>query len=136
MGKNCAECENLGRLEVCRRCDLDYTLWSPREGVAAEGTKHDQAKAPMHLIAPEINDALASILAFGATKYGDRNWEKGMAWHRPFSACLRHLWAWWRGGVDEETGQSHLWHAACCIMFLVAYEARGVGTDDRPKRSA
>lgn len=106
--------------------------WEPE--LPAEGTKHDQGKLPLHLIAPELNDALGEILAFGAGKYGDRNWEKGMAWHRPFSACLRHLWAWWRdAGPDPETGKSHLWHAACCVMFLIAYEARGIGEDDRPK---
>lgn len=99
-----------------------------------EGRKDDAAKAPHHLIAPEMQDALAAVLAFGAAKYAPRNWEKGMAWSRPFSAMLRHMWAWWRGeGTDAETGMSHLWHAACCVMFLIAYEARGTGNDDRPK---
>lgn len=99
-----------------------------------EGRKDDGGKAPHHLIAPEIQDALAQVLDFGARKYAPRNWEKGMAWSRPFSALLRHMWAWWRGeGADPETGMSHLHHAACCIMFLVAYEQRRIGTDDRPK---
>ena len=86
-----------------------------------EGTKEDAEKAPYHLIAPELLQAVAEILAFGAKKYAPRNWEKGMNWSRPFGACMRHLWAWWRGeDTDEETGKSHLWHAACCIMFLLA----------------
>lgn len=98
-----------------------------------DGTKFDHGKPPYHLLPPDFLHAIVKILAFGATKYGDRNWEKGMAWHRPFSACMRHLWAWWRGDqADPETGESHLWHAACCIMFLVVYEHRGVGEDDRP----
>ncbi len=98
------------------------------------GRKDDTGKPPHHLIAPEIQDALANVLAFGAAKYAPRNWERGMAWSRPFSALLRHMWAWWRGeDRDVETGMSHLHHAACCIMFLVAYEARVIGCDDRPK---
>lgn len=98
-----------------------------------EGVKFDEDKIPYHLIAPELLSAVAEILDFGARKYAPRNWEKGMAWHRPFRACLGHLWDWWRkAGPDPETGKSHLWHAACCIMFLVTYEARGIGTDDRP----
>lgn len=98
----------------------------------AEGKKFDVDKLPMDLIAPEIMVALATILAFGAKKYDARNWEKGMAWGRVFGALMRHLWAWWGGEkVDPETGYSHLWHAACCIMFLIAYEQRGVGKDDR-----
>lgn len=68
---------------------------------------------------------------------GDRNWELGMKWSRVFGALMRHLWAWWNPLVpdtDPETGRSHLWHAGCCLAFLIAYEARNVGEDDRPKK--
>lgn len=98
-----------------------------------EGRKDDGGKAPYHLLAPEFLDATAQVLKFGAEKYSERNWEKGMNWSRPFSAMMRHMWAWWRGEhADPETGMSHLWHAACCVMFLIAYEARTAGKDDRP----
>ena len=98
-----------------------------------EGRKDDSGKARYDLIPPEFLEAVAQVLAFGATKYGERNWEKGMTWGRPFAAMMRHLWAWWRGEkADPETGFSHLWHAACCIAFLIAFEERGKGTDDRP----
>jgi hypothetical protein len=104
---------------------------------ATEGVKFDTGKVPYELLAPEMLEAVATVLDFGAKKYAPRNWEKGMAWGRPFGAAMRHLWAWWRGEkADPETGYSHLWHAACCIMFLLAYEARGVGSDDRPKQNA
>ncbi len=98
------------------------------------GYKLDEDKLRYDLIPPEILEALAYILTVGAKKYDDRNWENGMAWGRVFAALMRHMWAWWRGcGPDEETGNSHLWHAACCIAFLVTYEMRGIGQDDRPK---
>jgi len=98
-----------------------------------DGVKYDSEKLPVHLIPPEIIHALGEILRFGATKYEPRNWEKGMAWSRCWSACERHMWAWWGGeDNDPETGMSHLWHAACCIAFLVAYEQRNLGQDDRP----
>ena len=101
--------------------------------LATAGRKDDCGKAPYHLIAPELLDGVAQILDVGARKYEPRNWEAGMNWSRPFSALMRHMWAWWRGeGQDPETGMSHLWHAACCIMFLMAYEARKAGKDDRP----
>ena len=65
---------------------------------------------------------------------GERNWEKGMKWGRVFGALMRHMWAWWRGqDRDPETGFSHLSHAACCIAFLIAYEHRCIGEDDRHK---
>lgn len=66
---------------------------------------------------------------------GARNWEKGMAWHRLFRATMSHLWSWFlkrNDGKDPETGKSHLWHAGCCILFLIAYELRNVGEDTRP----
>jgi len=100
-----------------------------------EGRKDDAGKPQMELIPPELMTAVGDILTFGAGKYGVRNWERGMAWSRVFGALMRHLWAWWAGqSRDAETGRSHLWHAACCIAFLIAYEERRTGTDDRPNK--
>ena len=99
----------------------------------SEGRKDDQGKLPYHLLPPELMEGIAAVLQFGAAKYSPRNWELGMAWSRPFAALMRHMWAWWRGEkADPETGMSHLWHAGCCLAFLIAYEQRRTGTDDRP----
>lgn len=96
------------------------------------GVKFDIGKPRYDLIAPEFLHGLAEILTFGTAKYTDRNWEQGMEWGRPFGALMRHMWAWWNGeAVDAETGKSHLHHAACCLMFLTAYEARQIGKDNR-----
>lgn len=101
-------------------------------GTANTGVKFDEGKLRFELIAPEFLAGTASVLTYGAQKYGDRNWELGMEWSRPFGALMRHLWAWWnKEGVDSETGKSHLWHAACCLMFLLVYEVRASGKDDR-----
>lgn len=104
-----------------------------REQAPIGGRKDDQTKPPLHLIAPDFLYAIAEILDFGQKKYAPRNWEKGMAWSRVYRAAIGHLFDWFmRKGPDPETGKSHLWHAACCIMFLVCYEIRNVGEDDRP----
>lgn len=77
------------------------------------------------------------------SKTGDRNWELGMDWSRVFGAMMRHMWCWWAGkgptnknfafgSADEETSYSHLWHAGACVCFLITYEMRGAGLDDRP----
>lgn len=101
--------------------------------VEKTGTKLDTGKDPWHLAPWDAFRCVVSVLAFGAKKYAPRNWEKGMAWSRLFSATQRHLTAWWqREGDDPDTGYSHLWHAGCCVVFLIAYELRGVGEDDRP----
>lgn len=96
------------------------------------GRKDDADKVRLELIPPELLFGVGEILTFGAKKYADRNWEQGMKWSRVYGALMRHLWAWWGGQkVDAETGKSHLWHAGCCIAFLIAYEERNVGEDDR-----
>lgn len=108
-----------------------------------EGLKYDSEKVRLELIPAELLFSVGSVLTFGAKKYADRNWELGMSWSRVFGATMRHMWAWWAGKqptssnfafgeLDEETKFSHLWHAACCITFLVTYEERGIGSDDRP----
>lgn len=98
-----------------------------------EGRKDDADKVRMELLPPEFLTATATVLTFGAKKYNDRNWENGMKWSRVFGALMRHMWDWWRGTkYDAETGYSHLWHAACCLAFLIAYEQRETGEDDRP----
>ena len=99
----------------------------------SEGVKFDEGKSRYDLIPSEFMEALAWVLTFGANKYGDRNWEKGMPYGRVFAALMRHLWAWWRGeSADPETNKSHLWHAAACVCFLITFEARKSGKDDRP----
>jgi hypothetical protein len=99
----------------------------------AEGLKFDDGKDPWHLAPWDAFRAIIKVLRYGATKYDARNWEKGMAWSRCYSGLMRHMTAWWEGeDCDAETGFSHLWHAGCCIAFLIAYEMRGIGEDDRP----
>jgi hypothetical protein len=83
------------------------------------------------LIPEEMESALARHYGVGATKYADRNWERGYKWGLSYSALRRHLAAWVRGeSYDPETGSHHLvaviWHATALLVF----ELRGLGTDD------
>jgi hypothetical protein len=98
------------------------------------GVKNDAGKSAYDLLAPEFLEGTARILTIGAEKYERFNWLKGMRYGRVFASLMRHLWAWWGGkDKDTESGQSHLHHASCCLMFLIAYEARGFSRwDDRP----
>jgi hypothetical protein len=104
-----------------------------KEELPDKFVKADDNKSRYDLLPPEMLEETAQVLTFGAEKYSARNWELGMQWSRPFGAMMRHMWAWWGGeDKDPETGYSHLAHAACCIAFLVAYERRNAGEDDRP----
>jgi hypothetical protein len=97
-----------------------------------QGNKFDGEKLRVDLLSFQAIQGTAEVLTFGAKKYGDRNWEKGLSFSRVFGACLRHLFSWWLGkDKDDETGLNHLDHAACCIMFLQHYTKTNTGIDDR-----
>ena len=98
--------------------------------------KYDGEKVRLDLlpIAPLI--AVGKVLTYGAKKYAERNWEKGLAWSRCYAAALRHLFAWWSGETnDPETGLNHLDHALCEIMFLREFAITHPELDDRPTPS-
>lgn len=94
-------------------------------GIATQGDKFDEGKARYDLVPPEGIHGVAQVLTYGASKYGDRNWERGIEYGRLFAATMRHMWSWWRGEVfDRESGHSHLAHAATNIFMLMAFESR------------
>lgn len=92
----------------------------------------DKKESRPGLIAPEFLDGVGKVLGFGAKKYSPGNWSLGMNWSRSIDAHDRHMNSW-KGGEnnDPETGLSHLFHAACNLMFLSVFQARNIGTDDR-----
>lgn len=103
------------------------------------GIKHDGGKTRVELYPPEALLATSRVLTFGAHKYAERNWEKGIAYSRVYGALMRHLLDFWLGvRADPETGESPVHHAACCIAFLQTFEERGSyqAFDDRPHRCA
>lgn len=78
--------------------------------------------------------ALAEQYGRGATKYADRNWERGHPWGITFAAMNRHLWLWWQGeDIDPESGGHHLdavmWHAFALREFAETHPEM----DDRPR---
>ena len=98
------------------------------------GIKADQEKPRMDLLPPDAMLAVGRVLASGAQRYGDRNWERGMDWGRVIAAAHRHLFAIQMGeDYDWETGEPHAAHLACCALFLTAFLQRGIGNDDRNK---
>ena len=75
---------------------------------------------------------MARLMAVGAEKYGDRNWEKGMEWGRPFAALQRHAWLWAEGeSRDSETFCHHMAAVAINAMMIFAFELYDKGVDTR-----
>lgn len=99
-----------------------------------EGVKHDHGKLRMDLLPMDAIREVAAVMTFGAKKYGDRNWEKGMDWGRLIGAAHRHLSEFQLGvDIDHETDLLHTAHAATCLLFLLSYQLRATGNDDRAK---
>lgn len=99
----------------------------------SDGLKNDAGKLPYELVPTDAEREVVRVLAFGAKKYAPRGWEVGMGYSRLYGALRRHLTAWFEGeDTDPESGLPHLAHAACGTLFLLAYQLRGVGQDDRP----
>ena len=100
--------------------------------------KHDADKPLVGLLSSKWLIEVSKVLTFGAKKYGDHNWRKGMKASRLFNAMQRHLLAWNDGqDNDDESGLCHLDHAACCLMMLRELMiTHPIETDDRHKEES
>lgn len=98
----------------------------------SEGKRYDQGKARPDLLPWSALAAVSKVLTFGAKKYEDHNWAKGMPWSKVVSPMLRHFIKWVLGErYDKESGQPHLAHIATNALYLLTYELHSLGTDDR-----
>ena len=87
-------------------------------------------QAPLEAIA-----AGCASLEYGAQKYADRNWEKGLPWQQMIDSLRRHLDDFERRHeLDDGPNGSNLPHI-CAIManamMLSASVIRGIGEDNR-----
>lgn len=69
-------------------------------------------------------EKIVDILTFGAKKYAPNNWQNVEdAENRYYAAAMRHLVEYRKGNkLDEDSGKSHLAHAACNLLFLMYFE--------------
>jgi hypothetical protein len=77
---------------------------------------------------------LAEQYGRGATKYGDRNWERGYQWSLSYAALQRHLNAFWSGeDYDPEFPDAHHLDAAMFhVMSLRDFAEKHPEFDNRP----
>ena len=106
------------------------TAHSKNNGQAA--TKQNAGKPRWDLLPFDALGKVAQVVTFGAVKYKPRDWERGRPWGDYLSAAQRHQAAFMNGeDDDEESHLPHLAHAITCLLFVLAYQLRGVGDDDR-----
>jgi len=97
-----------------------------------EGVKFDQDKLRYDLVPADSLRQLVEIYTFGAKKYEDHNWRKGIKWSRIYGALQRHLNSFWEGeNNDPESGKNHLAHAAWGCFTLLNYCDTHNELDDR-----
>ena len=83
------------------------------------GMIFDSEQIQVDLLDTEWLEGVGRILTFGSKKYAADNWRQGISYRRLIGACFRHLFSFAQGKTtDAETGESHLLHASCCLMFL------------------
>ena len=85
--------------------------------------KADDGKNMLSLIEPQFIQSLGEVLTFGAKKYAKNNWQLCEDTSRYKDALLRHIYAYLSGEkVDQESGLSHLSHAAFGLMCLQYFD--------------
>lgn len=100
-----------------------------------EGLRFNEGKLRYDLVQADAHEGMVRVLTFGANKYADRNWEKGMKWSYVLSSLKRHIAAIERGeDYDKESGLLHADHVACNAHFLSGYYRIYPQGDDRPHK--
>jgi hypothetical protein len=95
------------------------------------GVKHDAEKPRVDLLDPEFLLEMGRVMEFGAWKYDERNWERGISYGRLYGSLLRHVLGFWKGeATDKESGLKTLAHVAINAMMLASMP---VEWDDRPE---
>lgn len=95
--------------------------WEEDSNPTERGLKFDADKLRYDLIPAYWFERIADITTYGAKKYSANNWklvENGI--DRYYAAAIRHLIAYKSGEyIDEESGRTHLAHAAWNCLALI-----------------
>lgn len=89
----------------------------------SEFQKNDKGKPRPDLIPSGFLLEMGAVMAHGAATYGDYNWQKCEDPSRYYAAAYRHMLQSSQAPLDEETGYTHLAHAACSLAIAWALDA-------------
>ena len=83
------------------------------------GLRFNEGKLKWSLVSWKALEPMVLVLMFGAEKYDDHNWKKGLKYTEVCESLQRHLNAFIEGADnDEESKISHVGHILCNAMFL------------------
>lgn len=92
-----------------------------KEQLLADPTKaarFNNGKLRWSLVHFQSLEPLVKVLMFGAQKYDDHNWKKGLPPNEILESMQRHLAALIDGQThDPESGLPHIGHIMCNAMF-------------------
>jgi len=108
--------------------DADVERLRQFESGAVRSTDADHVR--FDLITPIGLRRLAETCAEGASKYGDRNWEKGMPASVMLNHAIRHIYLYLQGDRSED----HLAHAAWNLLGVCHFEETKPELIDIPAR--
>lgn len=97
-----------------------------------KGLRDNQGKPRIDLAPSDAMIHVGKVLAMGAEKYNEHNWEHGMAYSKVIASLERHLKKFEAGlDIDDESGLHHIDHVLCNALFLSRYVRAFPEKDDR-----
>jgi hypothetical protein len=98
------------------------------------GKRFNQGKLRWGLVPFSALSPMVRVLEFGAEKYDDHNWKKGLTRVEICESLLRHLYAYMEGeDNDQESGLPHIGHIQCNALFLSYMAEKRPDLDNRFK---
>ena len=83
------------------------------------GSRFNTGKLKWSLVSWKALAPMVKVLMFGAEKYDDHNWKKGLKYTQVCESLQRHLNAFIEGeDNDPESKLAHVGHILCNAMFL------------------
>jgi hypothetical protein len=99
--------------------------------MTTQGLRYNNGKLRWSLVHFKSIEPLVRVLMFGATKYDDNNWKKGLPPKEVLESMQRHLAALIDGEInDPESGLPHIGHIQCNAMFYQFFQDRCCGKWD------
>ena len=97
-----------------------------------KGLRYNNNKLRWGLVPQSALEPMVRVLEFGAQKYDDHNWKKGLSITETCESLKRHLDAFMEGeDNDPESGLSHIGHIQCNALFLSYMMKNKPEMDDR-----
>lgn len=102
--------------------------------MSEQGSRFNAGKPKWSLVPQSALVPMVRVLEFGAKKYDAHNWQKGLKVTEICESMKRHLDDFMEGiDVDPESGESHVGHMQCNLLFLSWMLQHRPDMDDRFK---